>query len=56
VSENRDFVQRKREVVSFSPNDTSSVESFLQVRFSPFIAILIYFKQSVFTLADLTLP
>lgn len=30
VSENRDFVQRKREVVSFSPNDTSSVESFLQ--------------------------
>ncbi|CAM0948638.1 unnamed protein product [Alopecurus aequalis] len=30
VSENRDFVQRKREVVSFSPNDASSVESFLQ--------------------------
>ncbi|KQJ85696.1 nucleolar complex protein 2 homolog [Brachypodium distachyon] len=30
VSENRDFVQRKREVVSFSPNDQSAVESFLQ--------------------------
>ncbi|KAM0824527.1 hypothetical protein ACQ4PT_070147 [Festuca glaucescens] len=30
VSENRDFVQRKREVVSFSPNDMSSVESFLE--------------------------
>jgi hypothetical protein len=35
VSENRDFVQRKREVVSFSPNDMSSVESFLEVGFSP---------------------
>ncbi|TVU48890.1 hypothetical protein EJB05_00172 [Eragrostis curvula] len=30
VNENKDFVQRKREVVPFSPNDQASVESFLQ--------------------------
>lgn len=31
VNENKDFIERKREVVSFSPNDKASVDSFLQV-------------------------
>ncbi|OAY63439.1 Nucleolar complex protein [Ananas comosus] len=30
VEQNRDFIQRKRDEVSFSPNDQQSVESFLQ--------------------------
>ncbi|CAD6258394.1 unnamed protein product [Miscanthus lutarioriparius] len=30
VTENKDFIERKREVVSFSPNDKASVDSFLQ--------------------------
>ncbi|KAG2630922.1 nucleolar complex protein 2 homolog isoform X1 [Panicum virgatum] len=30
VNENKDFIERKREVVSFSPNDKASVDSFLQ--------------------------
>uniref|UniRef100_A0A0A9CQB2 Uncharacterized protein n=1 Tax=Arundo donax TaxID=35708 RepID=A0A0A9CQB2_ARUDO len=30
VNENKDFIQRKREGVSFSPNDKASIESFLQ--------------------------
>ncbi|KAF0889226.1 hypothetical protein E2562_022478 [Oryza meyeriana var. granulata] len=30
VDENKNFVERKREGVSFSPNDTTSVESFVQ--------------------------
>jgi hypothetical protein len=34
VTENKDFIQRKREVVTFSPNDKASIESFLQVQFS----------------------
>jgi hypothetical protein len=34
VTENKDFIERKREVVSFSPNDKASVDSFLQVGFA----------------------
>jgi hypothetical protein len=34
VNENKDFIERKREVVSFSPNDKASVDSFLQVGFA----------------------
>jgi len=30
VNENNEFIERKREVVSFSPNDKASVDSFLQ--------------------------
>ncbi|KAL6846905.1 hypothetical protein ACP4OV_022758 [Aristida adscensionis] len=30
VNENKDFIQRKREEASFSPNDKASVDSFLQ--------------------------
>jgi len=30
VHENKEFIERKREVVSFSPNDKASVDSFLQ--------------------------
>nr|CAB3462697.1 unnamed protein product [Digitaria exilis] len=30
VNENKEFIERKREVVSFSPNDKASVDSFLQ--------------------------
>ncbi|KAJ1266566.1 hypothetical protein BS78_08G161700 [Paspalum vaginatum] len=30
VNENKDFIERKREVASFSPNDKASVDSFLQ--------------------------
>lgn len=33
VNDNKDFIQRKRGGVSFSPNDQASVESFLQVGF-----------------------
>lgn len=36
VEQQRDFVERKRDEVSFSPNDQSSVESFLQVNFTLF--------------------
>jgi hypothetical protein len=34
VNENKEFIERKREVVSFSPNDKASVDSFLQVGFA----------------------
>jgi len=34
VNENNEFIERKREVVSFSPNDKASVDSFLQVGFA----------------------
>ncbi|KAG2630923.1 nucleolar complex protein 2 homolog isoform X2 [Panicum virgatum] len=34
VNENKDFIERKREVVSFSPNDKASVDSFLQEKSS----------------------
>jgi hypothetical protein len=34
VTENKGFIERKREVVSFSPNDKASVDSFLQVGFA----------------------
>jgi hypothetical protein len=37
VTENKDFIQRKREVVSFSPNDKTSTESFLRVQFSQLV-------------------
>lgn len=33
VQKNSDFIQRKREEVSFSPKDKESVDSFLQVSF-----------------------
>ncbi|OEL16259.1 Nucleolar complex protein 2-like protein [Dichanthelium oligosanthes] len=34
VIENKDFIERKREAVSFSPNDKASVDSFLQEKSS----------------------
>jgi hypothetical protein len=37
VTENKDFIERKREVVSFSPNDKASVDSFLQVGFAQLV-------------------
>lgn len=34
AQQNSEFIQRKRDEVSFSPEDQSSVDSFLQVSFS----------------------
>ncbi|KAL6545337.1 hypothetical protein OROGR_009211 [Orobanche gracilis] len=52
VEQNVDFVQKKRDEVSFSPNDHQSVDSFLQLEKSSLNAPFIQYYKSVLDKAD----